>query len=326
MRKLTQKLVLSVVTMALVVIALGTSTFAWFTLTNSATVQSFDAQVTSGEGIEISLGDFTVLGSGVTETYTTTVSASSQWYTVLSSSVINARLAAMYATNSIKLIDVTSAEGEVIKSRDGSVTHTSLSGKYVQFDIFFRSSAVKTINWNSVTLGGDTAAWTVDVPSFRPANNNASSALVTGGTILTASRTAARVAIEPVIGSGLVATPVYELPELLNADPVGTLTNSTAAPSLSYDETTPFGAAAYWIAKGNTAIVPGVLTLPTTITSVSTPVTLLTLVNSGAEITGFPTGYYYGKVTVRVWLEGWDADAYDAIFSRDLTVALGFNA
>lgn len=325
MRKLTQKLVLSVVTMALVVIALGTSTFAWFTLTNSATIQSFDAQVTSGEGIEISLGDFTLVGSGVTQTYTTTVSASSQWYTVLSSSVINARLSAMYATNGIKLVDVTSGEGEVVKSRDGLTTHTSLSGKYVQFDIFFRSSAVKTINWNSVTLGGDSASWTVDVPTFRPANDNAASALVTSGTILTSSTTAARVSIDPVIGSSLASTPVYELPELLDADPVGVLTNSRALPVDSYGAT-PFGAASYWVAKGNTAIVPGVLTLPTTITSVSTPVTLLTLVNSGAEITGFPTGYYYGKVTVRVWLEGWDADAYDAIFSRDLTVALGFNA
>ena len=59
MKKLTQKLVLSVITMALVVVALGTSTFAWFTLQNTASLEQFSGQVTAGEGMEVSLGTWT---------------------------------------------------------------------------------------------------------------------------------------------------------------------------------------------------------------------------------------------------------------------------
>jgi len=321
MKKLTQKLVLSVITMALVVVALGTSTFAWFTLSNTATVQAFDAQVTSGEGIEISLGDFTNEGGG---SYSTTASANSTWYTTLSSSAINDRLAVMYDSllNPIKLIDVTSSNGTSLKSRDGLTTYTSLSGSYVQFDIFFRSSETKTINWSSVLLGGTTSGWVVDVP-FTPANDNAASLEVTSGTLLTASRTAARVSIAPVIGT-TTSTVVYEMPEILNADPVANLTNSNAAPALSYATGAEFGAASYWLEKGNSAISTTGVTLVGTTTDLGTGQELLTLVD--AATAGLPAGYFYGKVTVRVWLEGWDADAYDTIFSRDLSVSLGFNA
>lgn len=320
MRKLTQKLVLSVVTMALVVIALGTSTFAWFTLTNSATVQAFDAQVTSGEGIEISLGDFTNEGNG---TYTTTLSSTSNWYTVLSSTIINARIAAMYGSN-LKLIDVTSEDGIVITSRDGSTTYTSLQGQYVQFDIYFRSSTTKNIRWNSVVLGGQTSAWTIDVP-FIPANQNDASILRSSGAILTASRAAARVSITPVLGATLEDTVVYELDEILSADPVNNFTNSNALPVDSYATGAQFGAASYWIAKGNTAIDGSAVTLAATVKNLTTPEALLSLTNASLP-SGFPAGYFYGKVTVRVWLEGWDADAYDSIFSRQLSVAIGFNA
>ena len=55
MKNLTRKLMLSIVAIALVVIALGTSTFAWFTLSNKASVGQFNAEVTAGQGMELSL-------------------------------------------------------------------------------------------------------------------------------------------------------------------------------------------------------------------------------------------------------------------------------
>ena len=57
MTKLTRKLLLSVLTVVLTVVALGTTTFAWFTLTNTAQIQSFDAEIIADSGIEIAIGN-----------------------------------------------------------------------------------------------------------------------------------------------------------------------------------------------------------------------------------------------------------------------------
>ena len=48
---------------------------------------------------------------------------------------------------------------------------------------------------------------------------------------------------------------------------------------------------------------------------------VLTLVDGA--LTTHPT-YFGGSVVVNVWIEGWDADTYDAIFDTQLNVQLGF--
>lgn len=55
MKKLTRKITLSLVAILFAVIALGTTTYAWFTLGTTATVSSIDGQVKAAEGIEVSL-------------------------------------------------------------------------------------------------------------------------------------------------------------------------------------------------------------------------------------------------------------------------------
>lgn len=55
MKKLTRKITLSLVAILFAVIALGTTTYAWFTLGTTASVGTVEGEVTSGEGIEISL-------------------------------------------------------------------------------------------------------------------------------------------------------------------------------------------------------------------------------------------------------------------------------
>ena len=57
MTKMTRKLLLSIITVVLTVVALGTTTFAWFTLTNTAQIQEFEAKIIADSGIEIAIGD-----------------------------------------------------------------------------------------------------------------------------------------------------------------------------------------------------------------------------------------------------------------------------
>ncbi len=55
MRKLTTKLLVSILSVTLALAALGTSTFAWFTLGDSATVSNITTNVKAQKGIEVSL-------------------------------------------------------------------------------------------------------------------------------------------------------------------------------------------------------------------------------------------------------------------------------
>ena len=54
---MSRKLMVSILTLTFALLTLGTATFAWFTLTDTATISQFDATVMAGEGIEVSLGE-----------------------------------------------------------------------------------------------------------------------------------------------------------------------------------------------------------------------------------------------------------------------------
>ena len=55
MRKLSKKMMISLMTFALVFIALGASTYAWFTLAQSAQLSDLKVEVSGGTGLEIAL-------------------------------------------------------------------------------------------------------------------------------------------------------------------------------------------------------------------------------------------------------------------------------
>ena len=334
MKKLTQKLVLSVITMALVVVALGTSTFAWFTLQNSATVGTFQAQVTSGDGIEVSLGDWVT--NQQTIDYTVS-NVDNTWFTTLPSSAITALIIEKYGVDAnsalqsnMRFSDVTSPDGVNINDIAGT---PAASAKYVEFDLFFRSASVPTIAWNRATVGGTSADWTVNVASFRATEAaDLYGTDATNKTLKVAAWTAARVSVQGT------STIVYESAAVTSGTASTTVFNSNASYTDSYDletlgvvgtfpllagsgDQTPFGAAAYEIANTNTRNFTAAVTVAPTVTSLSSTSDVLDLTDTTAT-----NNYFTGSVTVRVWVEGWDADAFDAIFATVLTVSLGFTA
>ncbi|MCV2232325.1 hypothetical protein [Paracholeplasma manati] len=311
MRKLTQKLVLSVVTMALVVIALGTSTFAWFTLTNKAAISPFEAQVTAGEGIEITLGDW-----NGTNAYTAP-DADTVWYTVMPTNVIEDYIDNMY--NNFRFDNMTSADGSVIRNEALSDISYSPAAKYIQFTLYFRSSAIKTIVWNSAELTGDPQPWVVNVPSFI--SSDGITPWLLNETKQVSAYTGARVSIE-----GTAGTYTFQAPE---GTVLGVYNSNDDVVSYDLEDVggvftvgagtgTPYGAAAYGVAAGKTTTYGAAApTVHATSLINTTPAELLTL-GSPAD------GYYYGNVIVRVWIEGFDADTFDAIFNSTLSVQLGF--
>ena len=338
MRKLTQKLVLSVVTMALVVVALGTSTFAWFTLQNTASLGNFTADVTAGEGIEVSLGTFTRAAGVDGNLYTSDdvityeLGASPTWYTTIPGTVIEDRLELMYGSQ-LTLKDVTSDDGKIMNRRDLVLGFTQVdgyTGNFIELKLWFRSSSAKTITLDNLVITGDSKPWKVDT-AHKAANTNAftdAADLGVGTNIRVAAWTAARVS---VFGSTLGG--VYQRAAVSGTSFEDTVYNSDVLPEVSYELNKQFGAASYYAVKTNGAIVAPVsdpinTTIPDAVkldatgkingTAADAVIGQNLVVLTGAD------NVFTGQITVRVWIEGWDADLYDAIFKTNLSVSMKF--
>ena len=67
-KSLTRKLTIAVIALVFAVVSLSTSTYAWFTMSNTAQVDPFTAEVKAGEGIEIAVTSGSEVGNA-------------QWYT-----------------------------------------------------------------------------------------------------------------------------------------------------------------------------------------------------------------------------------------------------
>ncbi|MGD9605572.1 MAG: hypothetical protein AB7V00_05430, partial [Bacilli bacterium] len=280
MRKLTNKLFISILTVAFAVIALGTTTFAWFTLSNTATVSPFQASVTAGEGIEISLDG-------------------TNWYTTLSEALMETTL----NTSTFKFDLVTTPDGTTFTTLGGG----DATGKYLSFTLYFRSfaDASPSIYWNGVTLTSTGKSWQPDV-SFNDSEAGVTTALTTASSPV--MRYAANSGRILVAGD---STSIYELPSDFNSQD-----NTVLGEKLVTEITgTEDGANAYYVAKKGTAPAgAAAAVIPATVTD-------STLLNDAAILvldTGSANAWS-GTLTVSIWLEGWDPNAFNSILSDTLT-------
>ncbi|TVP84577.1 MAG: hypothetical protein EA375_06195, partial [Acholeplasmataceae bacterium] len=223
MNQITKKLLLSVLTVVLTVVALGTTTFAWFTLTDTATIQPFEVDIVADVGMEISLDEVT-------------------WVTTLTTAMVEDRITELYGQ--LRLDNVYSPNGYQFQTLSGD---TTTSG-FLRLPVYFRSNNVETVAWTSVSMLSYSVTWLSDVPY----TDTASLGAVTSGTNLRmAASHAARISIRAQVGTAY--TVVYELPDGAPGV-VGTevpdktntrLPNTVAAGE--WDENTPGGINYYFV-------------------------------------------------------------------------------
>lgn len=315
MTKLTRKLLLSIITVVLTVVALGTTTFAWFTLTNTSVVQPFEAEIVADSGIELAIGSH---NTGLTNP------TSLEWVTTLTTEAIQDYIEANYGTSPI-FNHVTTPNGIDFYTL-GATAITGTSSGYLEIPLNFRSDTAQTIEWTSVSMTSDSLPWTADV-SFIDASGTARTA---GDIFDIDASNAMRIAMLEVYGTGdhVVA---YEKPSSTanvvlgtGGDLRGTEVDPDATPA-SGDEYYPGanGAMNYYYEKNN--MLPfdadAVVTI-STVTSIA-GVTVITM----EDVSGSTTDYqadYFGQVMIRIWLEGWDANAYNSILSRMITTEFVF--
>ncbi|PKK99256.1 MAG: hypothetical protein CVV57_03570 [Tenericutes bacterium HGW-Tenericutes-2] len=299
MNRLARKLVLSVLSVVLTVVALGTTTFAWFTLTNTSVVQPFNADIVADTGIEIALGmpgvaDPTLL----------------QWKTVITTQDIYNFIEAAYPSG-FEFTHVSSTNGVLFTDLEGA----SVTDGFLEIPLHFRSDNETEINWTQVVVSSPTAGWMTGVTFVDSLGNTR----VAGSTFNVNAADAVRVSVTGNIG-GVNTTTAYENPA---SEPIrNTVLGANSNADFSNGTVGANGSTNYYYQVNNT--------LPTGVTSVTTVATVTSISSTKVldMVTNpvMPEAVYYGVVTVRIWLEGWDAEAYNSLLGRVITASLRFGA
>ena len=315
MTKVTRKLLISVLTVVLTVVALGTTTFAWFTLTNTSVVQAFEADIVADSAIELAIGNH---NTGLTNP------TSLEWVTTLTKEDVETYIESVYGT--APLFNHVTTANAIDFFTLGATAMAGTTTGYLDIPLNFRSDTAQTIEWTSVTLTSTVAPWTADVDFIDAAG----SVRTSGDSFDIDASNAMRVAVLEVYGTGDHVV-VYEKPASASnvvlgtgGDLRGTLVDPDLTPA-SGDEYYPGinGAMNYYYEKNNT--LPFGADAVTTIAA-DTAITGVTVITM-EDVSALPTDYqatYYGQLTIRIWLEGWDANAYNAILSRIIETSFIF--
>lgn len=307
MSRMTKRLFLSIITVVLTIAALGSTTFAWFTITNIATVQPFQAQVISDQGIEIAIGDDSPL--------------TLEWKTTLTVQDIYDYINDAYGANTFRFNHVSSPDGRTFYSLGtGSIGNTTTEG-YLSLPIHFRSDSTNEINLTQLVLSGAPSTFTTRVgfTDSKGVYRNANSDLSTN------PADAFRVSLTGAIG-GVTTTTAYENPSSATNTVLGGLTNANLSGTTEDVQGVPTyigvnGAQNYYYRSN--AMLPGGIESVNVVTTVQSVVSIKVLdLTSGSLVTA--DAEYYGSIIVNVWFEGWDAEGYNALLDSIVSLSMRF--
>lgn len=305
MKKTSKRILLSIITLVLIVVALGTTTFAWFTLSNTSNVSNIEATVQAGEGLEIgySLSDTATEPTSGFKTNLT----KADWTDIMSEindeitddtfkfgAVTSTAINSQFTT----LIPGVELVGGFTNLTSQNVSKNTVNS-YLEFTIHFKSYTASDVKWTNYTFNdidsGDHVTFTPGVIFDGMTGDTKDTPVI----IKDASN-----AIRIQVGNTVVQ----------KANEVdGNVANDSVQLSGQYS---------YLMKKnyridGMTADEP-TGTMITAVQSLGTGVNIITLVDDTDK------GYAKAKATVRIWIEGWDADAYDAILKTKLSFNLEF--
>jgi len=303
MSSIARKLVLSVVAVVLSVLAFGTTTFAWFTITNVSEVQPFESDIVTDNGIEVSLDGST-------------------WVTSLTTEMIDAYIAAQYPSGFV-FNHVTTTTGHSNFSTLGTLGVTDDgTASVLRLNLLFRSNNANAIEWTDVSLTGTTASWTSDVSFTRSSDVIGGSPVVSGGSIAVNPANAMRISVLGNHASDAVV--VYELPDGDNAGAYNSALGGDGVTPVDFSNLGVGDAGSYnyyfqktgaLISGTNAVVTAGTVTV---INSLNTQLVLHMTEDSTYDTT------YWGQISIRIWFEGWDAEAYNSLLGRMITTSFTF--
>ena len=306
--KLTRKLMLSAFTLLFAVISLGASTYAWFTMSNKATVEAFNANVKAGEGIEIA----------VTKGQS---NDGAQWYTgTLPDDIIQSvAVEQNFAFNAVTL----NADKKLYKINASEATAKT---DYIQFYIHIKTAEAGNIYLSELSFDSKTQT-EGEITSWE---SDAVYDLVTNKTVGVKDKVLYEVENAARISFGEQNFEKSELAATGEAtDGIDNFVANNTTGLQTKDSTV--GAYSYYKAKNAEQVKAASSTYVTTTFSSTTvnsgeqQVTTYSFNNAdkvlmGASTTDNPVL----TIEVKVWIEGWDAECLNAIFAQKLYVAFAF--
>lgn len=296
MNKITKKMLTAILSVTFSLVALGTVTFAWFTLTNITTIDSFDIDVSTTEGIEVAFGD------------------KDEWFTEIDTQTMTDYLRETALNNFDGLKPVTSPDGVYFYTREDRNQENPLIDPvfdgYVVFQLRFRSLIANTaiyLSPETVMSDPDGITWTSDAQF----TNSKGEEIKVGDKVTFYVANAARMSFD----DGANNLFVYELPDNSYGDELdekfGNYSHSDNP--LEEGKITPIanGAISYYNRKHSLNQLKDYEEIELAQANTSF---------LGANPIAFTSntltdGYYETSITVRIWLEGWDADCMDPIVS-----------
>ena len=286
MKRITRKFITVLMSITFSFVALGTVTFAWFTLTNVSTIAPFEVDVSTSEGIEVALGD---------ETY------SDEWFAEIPASIMMVYLKSLGYDESFGLKNVTSPDGINFRDMYKNDVEDSVLGGYLEFKLRLRSPVGGQNIYITTNTGfsSNPIEWMADA-TFH---NSKGELIIAGDLVNYSVESAMRMSFQSK--DELI---VYELPDSENNTAQGT------TPQIP-------GAVEYYNVKHslNPLSIEGV-SLAETITSFVGAPEVLTLPAENPV-----DNYYQGSITIRIWIEGWYSDCIDTLMKKNLTINLQFS-
>lgn len=356
MQKLTRKLFISIFTAVFALVTLGATTFAWFTLTTTVSIEEFQAEITSGTGIEVSL-DGVRFSSYISTSEIVTRIKNKNFGGPQGSIVLDAVTTAT-GYDQFKVLVIPEKENpddEVVPElRDVE------GEKWIFFELYFRTpyqsdtqeTWVYMLTESYITSDGFT--WISDAtfddamyddggtPTVHKLNEGDTKEIFACNSLrmsfLTHQVDTTKIGGLDPIGEATETVVIYEL------DPDIEPSNPWDGNNRLDSELKPYGSIDYYRVKSGVANydlleifsdeegqqLEGLL--PDGVLNSSH------LVEKSA-LSGDMTGkyaivkldtpdtnkrYYYGVVKVQMWIEGWDPDCYNAIMAADLKIGLSF--
>ena len=239
---------------------------------------------------------------------------SNEWFSDVPYAAINSYLASLGYDGSFGgLQHLTSSDGINFKDMVGTTTNDGVGGGFLAFNIRLRS----LVGGQSIYLSPNTNLksipfnWKADADFL----NSQGVAITAGETIVYYAANATRMSFDD--GLGLGKTFVYELPENAYGEFYSETYGNRAQGAVAQLN----GAVAYYNRKHKAEdhFDPLTANLAQTNTSFlgADPIAVLPVDNP-------VDGYYETTVTVRIWLEGWDADCINAALKNQLIATLEF--
>ena len=299
-----RKILIAFLALILLVLTLGTSTYAWITLARASQVESITIYATLGDTLEISLDG-------------------ENYYNEFP----NEELYKVFKKN--RLLDVTSTDGKTFTHIDSNVEVTP-NKEYISLDFYFRTDSKR----EHIVYLANNISNTVNYDDTEPHE----------GTYVISKGVKYRSSfdflydVDDIVRTNEIRT--YYLSEAVRISTISIIDGEEVVKifDLSGNEHRgygkPYGAFDYYNKKQANIQ----LTLPTKIPPTIYELTEFDpngpfsyddrsklLVLDEIQVVGEKT-YYTGKLTMNIWVEGWDADLFDPVVYDRIKIQLQFKA